>query len=29
MRSEVNMYVEAGRAVVTPSDYQKELIVVE
>jgi Xaa-Pro dipeptidase len=29
MRSEVNMYLEPGRAVVTPGDYQKELIVTE
>jgi Xaa-Pro aminopeptidase len=29
MRSEVNMYIEPRRAVVTPTDYQKELIVVD
>jgi Xaa-Pro aminopeptidase len=29
MRTEVNMYLEPGRAVVTPGDYQKELIVTE
>ena len=28
MRSEVNVYIEPGRAVVTPADYQGELIVV-
>lgn len=28
MRSEVNVYLEPGRAVVTPPDYQRELIVV-
>jgi Xaa-Pro dipeptidase len=29
MRTEVNMYIEAGRAVVTPDPYQKELIIAE
>ena len=29
MRSEVNMYLEAGRAVVTPEPYQRDLIVAE
>lgn len=29
MRSEVNMYIESGRAVVTPDRYQRELIVAE
>jgi Xaa-Pro dipeptidase len=29
MRTEVNMYIENGRAVVTPADYQRELIVIE
>jgi Xaa-Pro aminopeptidase len=28
MRSEVNAYLEAGRAVITPREYQRELIVV-
>jgi len=28
MRSEVNVYLEPGRAVVTPRDYQRELMVV-
>ena len=28
MRSEVNVYIVAGQAVVTPSEYQKDLIVV-
>ena len=28
MRTEVNAYLEPGRAVITPSEYQKELIVV-
>jgi Xaa-Pro aminopeptidase len=28
MRSEVNVYIEPGRAVVTPREYQRELIVV-
>lgn len=27
MRSEVNVYIEDGRAVVTPDDYQRELII--
>lgn len=29
MRSEVNVYLESGRAVVTPENYQRELIVAE
>jgi len=29
MRSEVNMYIEAGRAVITPAEYQRDLIVIE
>jgi Xaa-Pro aminopeptidase len=29
MRTEVNMYLEAGKAVVTPENYQRELIVAE
>jgi Xaa-Pro aminopeptidase len=29
MRSEVNVYIEDGRAVVTPDEYQRELIVAE
>jgi Xaa-Pro dipeptidase len=29
MRSEVNMYIEPGRAVVTPGDFQRDLIIVE
>lgn len=29
MRTEVNMYIEAGRAVVTPENYQRELIIAE
>lgn len=29
MRSEVNVYVERGRAVVTPEDYQRDLLVVD
>jgi len=29
MRSEVNVNLESGRAVITPSDYQKELIIAE
>ena len=29
VRSEVNMYIEPGRAVVTPAEYQRDLIVVE
>ena len=28
MRTEVNAYIETGRAVITPDDYQRELIVV-
>jgi Xaa-Pro aminopeptidase len=28
MRSEVNVYLEPGRAVVTPADYQRDLLVV-
>jgi Xaa-Pro aminopeptidase len=28
MRSEVNVYIEPGRAVITPDVYQRELIVV-
>lgn len=28
MRTEVNAYIEQGRAVITPDDYQRELIVV-
>ena len=28
MRTEVNAYIEAGRAVITPDEYQRELIVV-
>jgi len=28
MRSEVNVYMQPGRAVVTPSDYQRELMIV-
>jgi Xaa-Pro dipeptidase len=28
MRSEVNVYIEPGKAVVTPKVYQQELIVV-
>jgi Xaa-Pro aminopeptidase len=29
MRTEVNMYLEAGKAIVTPENYQRELIVTE
>jgi Xaa-Pro dipeptidase len=29
MRSEVNVYLEPGRAVVTPDHYQRELIIAE
>jgi Xaa-Pro dipeptidase len=29
MRSEVNVYMEVGRAVVTPDEYQRELIIAE
>jgi Xaa-Pro aminopeptidase len=28
MRSEVNAFLEPGRAVITPTDYQRELLVV-
>jgi Xaa-Pro aminopeptidase len=28
MRTEVNAYIEDGRAVITPDEYQRELIVV-
>jgi hypothetical protein len=28
MRTEVNAYLEPGRVVITPSEYQRELIVV-
>jgi Xaa-Pro aminopeptidase len=28
MRSEVNAFIEPGRAVITPTDYQRELLVV-
>jgi hypothetical protein len=28
MRSEVNAFLQPGRAIITPSEYQRELIVV-